>query len=120
VQVILEEWWADKQSFASTLATSSLQWQNVGTPNEARFQTCGNALNGHPPTHDPNKPILQEYGPMDVQELRENYMIDRIKTFMEPFNVGLLIVGLAHLHSILSKLKAAGLDVRGYSWIEQK
>jgi hypothetical protein len=31
----------------------------------------------------------------------------------------LFIVGLAHLHSTLSKLKAAGFEVRGYSWMEQ-
>jgi hypothetical protein len=65
-------------------------------------------------------PILQEYGPLDVQELRESYMVDRIRVFMEPYKIGLFIVGLAHLHSILSKLKTVGFDVRGYSWIDQK
>jgi hypothetical protein len=63
--------------------------------------------------------MLQEYGPLDVHELRERYMVDRIKESMEPFNVGLFIVGLAHLHSTLSKLKTAGFEVRGYSWVEQ-
>jgi hypothetical protein len=65
------------------------------------------------------KPMLQEYGPLDVHELRERYMLDRIKGSMESFNAGLFIVGLAHLHSMLSKLKSAGFEVRGYSWMEQ-
>ena len=64
--------------------------------------------------------MLQEYGPLDVHELRERYMVDRIKESMESFNVGLFIVGLAHLHSTLCKLTVAGFDARGYSWIDQK
>jgi hypothetical protein len=39
----------------------------------------------------------RESGRVDVR--RERYMVDRIKESMEPFNVGLFIVGLAHLHS---------------------
>jgi hypothetical protein len=119
VQIILEEWTPDRQSFASTVDTVKLKWKNVGTPKEKRFETCAYGLNTDPPTYDPKKPMLQEYGPLDVHELRERYMVDRIKESMEPFNVGLFIVGLAHLHSTLSKLKTAGFEVRGYSWVEQ-
>jgi len=46
-------------------------------------------------------------------------MVDRIKEPTEPFNVGLLIVGLARLHSTLSKLIIAGFKVRGYGWMDQ-
>lgn len=120
VQIILEEWWDAQQSFASTLATANLDWKNVGTPTETRFETHRDGLNCYPSTYDPTKPILQEYGPLDVQELRESYMVDRIRVFMEPYNAGLFIVGLAHLHSILSKLRTVGFDVRGYSWIDQR
>jgi hypothetical protein len=120
-QIILEEWWYHpERSFASTLSTPTIEWENVGTPDETRFTTSTSGLNLHPPTHNPAKPILQEYGPLDVQELRECYMVDKIRVFMEPYKVGLFIVGLAHLHSILSKLKAVGFDARGYSWIDQK
>ena len=89
------------------------------SPKEKRFETCAYGLNTDPPTYDHKKPMLQEYGPLDVHELRERYMVDRIKEYMEPFNVGLFIVGLAHLHSTLSKLKTASFEVRGYSWVEQ-
>ena len=120
-QIILEEWlYSEERSFASTLSTSDLEWKNVGTPEETRFETSVSGLNCHPPTHDPAKPILQEYGPLAAQERREGYMVERIGVFMEPYKVGLFIVGLAHLHSILCKLKVAGFDARGYSWIDQK
>jgi hypothetical protein len=119
IEIILEEWMDAHRSFASTVDTDKLKWKNVGTPEEKRFETYAYGLNTDPPTHDPTKPMLQEYGPLDVHELRERYMVDRIKEFMEPYNVGLFIVGLAHLHSMLSKLKAAVFDVRGYSWMEQ-
>ena len=99
--------------------TDRLKWKNVGTPQEKQFETYAWGLNTDPPTYDPKKPMLQEYGPLDVHELRERYMVDRIIEAMEPFNVGLFIVGLAHLHSTLSKLKTAGFGVRGYSWMEQ-
>lgn len=121
VQVVLEEWWyLPERSFASTLATADLQWRNVGTSDEIRFKTSESALNNHPPIRGDVKPILQEYGPLNVQELRENYMVDHITFFMEAHTAGMLIVGLAHLHSLLSKLKAAGFEVRGYSWIDQR
>ncbi len=44
-------------------------------------------------------------------------MVHRIKEAMEPYSVGLFIVGLGHLHSTLLKLKAVGFDIRGYSWL---
>jgi hypothetical protein len=120
-QIILEEWWYHaERSFASTLSTADLEWRNVGTPNEVRFETSVGGLNCHPPTYDPSKPILQEYGPLATQELREGYMVERIGVFMEPHTVGLFIVGLAHLHSTLCKLTVAGFNTRGYSWIDQK
>jgi predicted MPP superfamily phosphohydrolase len=119
IEIILEEWRPDRQSFASTVDTDKLKWKNVGTPQEKQFETYAWGLNTDPPTYDPKKPMLQEYGPLDVHELRERYMVGRVIEAMEPFNVGLFIVGLAHLHSTLSKLKANGFDVRGYSWMEQ-
>jgi hypothetical protein len=117
-QVILEEWRPrpDEASFASTLQTPTLKWENVGTPDEPQFKTSVECLNYYPPTYDPTRPSLREYGPLQTQELRENYMVERIRRAMEPHKVGLFIVGLAHLHSILVKIEAAGFEVRGYSW----
>jgi hypothetical protein len=119
VQIILEEWWYKPEpSFAASLATATLKYANIGTPNEPRFKTSTECLNNNPPTYDPSKPRLQEYGPLDVQELREKYMTERISEFMKPCNVGLLIIGLAHLHSIISKLTQFGFEVHGYNFVE--
>jgi hypothetical protein len=59
--------------------TDKLKWENVGTPKDKRFETCAYGLNTDPPTYAPKKPMLQEYGRLDVHELRERYMVDRIK-----------------------------------------
>jgi hypothetical protein len=40
VQIILEEWTSDRQSFASAVDTVKLKWKNVRTPKEKRFKTC--------------------------------------------------------------------------------
>src|SRR5437879_1605127 len=105
VQIILEEWWDAQESFAATLANKEHEWKNVGTPATEAFETLKTGLNSHPPTHDATRPILPEYGPLEVQELREIFMVERVKEFMAPHDVGLLILGLGHLHSMLSKLK---------------
>jgi hypothetical protein len=117
VQIILEEWVNDRQSFGSTVDSSKLKWRNVGTPDDERFETYAYGLNTDPMRYDPKKPMVQEYGPFDVHEEREKYMVDRIKEAMEPYSVGLFIVGLGHLHSTLPKLKTVGFDIRGYSWL---
>ncbi len=118
VQVILEEWWARPEpSFASTLQTPALKWENVGTPDEPQFKTSVACLNYYPPAYDPSKPSLREYGPLVAQELREAYMVERIKQCMQLHKVGLFIVVLAHLHSMLVKIEAAGFEVRGFSWM---
>jgi hypothetical protein len=117
VQILFEEWMAYGQTVGSTINTDILKWKNVGTPEEKRFETFAYGLNTDPMRYDPIKPVLQEYGPLGVHELREQYMLERIKEVMGPHDGGLFIVGLAHLHSMLSKLKAAGFEVRGYSWM---
>jgi hypothetical protein len=115
--VILEEWWyRPEPSFASTLQTPTLKWENVGTPDEPEFVTSVACLNYDPSSYDPSKPSLREYGPLRAQELREAYMVDRISQCMRSHKVGLFIVGLAHLHSMLVKLRSAEFDVRGFSW----
>jgi hypothetical protein len=120
VQTILEEWWPSPQpSFASTLATPSFKWLNIGTPQEPRFETTVECLNYHSPS-DPTKPVLREYAPLTAQELREHYMAQKIQSAMQPFEAGLLIIGLAHLHSMLVRLRTAGFAVRGYSWMEER
>lgn len=113
----MEEWRDDVVAFASTIDPERLEWKNIGTPDDERFRTSTFCLNFNPPNHDPTKPVLQEYAPWETHELRECYMVLRIKQAMERYEAGLLVVGLGHMHSMMSKLMHDGFQVRGYSWM---
>ena len=60
---------------------------------------------------------MDEYGPFESQDAREDQMADNIRVEMENFETGLFIVGLAHVHSMFSKLRALGLSVTAYVWL---
>jgi hypothetical protein len=122
VQTVMEEW-SEKQgeSRAKTFATNlGLHWANVGTPDEAPFKTYVGLIHhpGHNGTleYDANAPSLDEYGPFESQEARENSMVKKVQIEMQNYQNGLLIVGVAHLHSLFAKLRASGFRVTGYSW----
>jgi hypothetical protein len=116
-EIMMEEWRPTPEpSFASTLQSSTLKWENVGTPDEPQFKTWSRGLNCHPPDYDSSSPRMPEYGPLEVQERREAYMATRISESMKPYRTGLFIVGLGHLHSMLARVRIAGFDVKGYSW----
>jgi hypothetical protein len=123
VQTVMEEW-SDKkgESFAKTFAKKSgLHWANVGTPDEPQFRTYWGLIHypGHNGTlrHDPHAPSLDEYGPFESQEAREDWMVKEAKVEMANYEAGVLILGVAHLHSLFAKLQAAGFNVTGYSWL---
>jgi hypothetical protein len=122
VQIVMEEWSEKKgESVAKAFTTKSgLHWANVGTPNEPQFQTFWGLIHypGHNGTlpHDPDAPSLDEYGPFENQEARENRMVKNVQAEMENYETGLFILGVAHLHSLFAKLKALDFKVTGYSW----
>lgn len=58
-----------------------------------------------------------EYGPLDVQEKREQKMLQNIDEAMQDHRVGLFVVGLAHLHSMAMKLHARQYRVAAYTWL---
>lgn len=119
----MEEWSEKKEeSFAKAFAPKSgLNWANVGTTDEPQFQTYWGQIHypGHNGTlqYDPDAPSLDEYGPFENQEARENRMVKNIHAEMENYETGLFILGLAHLHSVFGKLKSSGFTVTGYSWL---
>jgi hypothetical protein len=115
VDAILEEWWMGRPptigyDIANTLST---HWANVGTPDEPEFQTLevGLASNEIPPIS------LPRYGPLDVQLRRENYMVHRIEVEMSGRNCGLVVCGIAHLHSLFEKLVQSGFHVEAFTWL---
>lgn len=120
---ILEEWTDNEsQSCVPVNFKDRLEYANVGTSSDGGFRTyiC------HPvnhPAHDgilgfcDDAPSMSEYGPLDNQENREIRMLHIIERQMAKHHVGLLIVGLAHLHSLSMKLKTAKFNVSAYSWL---
>jgi hypothetical protein len=121
-QTVMEEWTEKKgESRAKTFATKAgLHWISVGTPDEPPFQTYWGQIqhpahNGTLP-HDPDAPSLNEYGSFESQEARENWMVKKVQVEMENYDTGLFIIGVAHLHSLFSKLRSLDFKVTGYSW----
>jgi len=123
VTKLLEEWAGNQApSFASEFAKDLLAYKDVGTPPETMFQTFCCAQTNHP-CHDgtlspcDGAPAMNEYGPLEKQENREQRMIQTIQREMEGHDVGLFVVGLAHLHSMSLKLKQANFNVTAYAWL---
>ena len=107
--VLLEEWAADREpSFASEFASSrSIVYKNVGPPPLEEFKTLGFApinFPGHYGTLGPccGAPAFYEYGPLEKQENRERRMVENSLNEMKNHQVGIFVVGLAHLHSMFS------------------
>lgn len=120
---VLEEWANDRSpSFASAFATGRFDYRDVGTSGQSQFETFTNAPITHPghngtlgPCED--APPMLEYGPLTVQEHREQQMTRNIEDAMLNHRVGIFIVGLAHLHSMAMKLQMAQHRVAAYSWL---
>ncbi len=117
IQIILEEWNDNRgTSIASTLATTQLHWENVGTQDLPEYNTFVGWINN---AYDPQQPTylyFREY-PLDVQEKREQFMVNRITELMAGYERGLFVVGMDHLHSCMTKLRRAGFDVKGGNWL---
>jgi hypothetical protein len=123
VTAIMEEWTEDQPpSVASQLAGGPVRYKDVGTPHESAFRTYQFHPINHP-AHDGilgscfDAPSMSEYGPIDRQQNREQRMVTNIRGEMEGHRAGIFIVGLAHLHSMSTKLKEAGFNVSAYSWL---
>jgi len=123
-QVVLEEWSEKKKdSVAKAFAPKlGLPWVNVGTPDEPQYWTCTGNVN-YPgyngaalPEYDPYAPGMIEYGPFENQENRECRMVENVRAEMEKYETGLFILGTAHLHSLITKLRPLGFKVVAFSW----
>jgi hypothetical protein len=121
--ILLEEWAYDRPaSFACRFAEGRMKYEDVGAPAESEFKTFANAPITYP-GHDgtlgpcPDAPSLMEYGPVDVQERREQWMVEILDKVMQDHSVGLFVLGLAHLHSMVMKLRARQYRVSAYTWL---
>ena len=123
-QLVMEEWTEKKESFLQSFirARAPLVWENVGTPDTEEFSTYHVPPLNHP-SHDgtlpadEDAPLIAEYGPYRQQENRERQMVENICSEMEQHDSGLFVVGVAHLHSLFTKLKNRDFEVVGYAWM---
>jgi hypothetical protein len=112
--VALEEWsttQTEKSGLAAVCDSMTLPWETIGTPPEPKFRTCD-----HTEAADfPASANVIQYGPLPTQEMREEAMCENIVRAMSSCNVGLVVVGVAHLHSMLAKL-SKDFEVKGYAY----
>lgn len=101
--VALEEWSAthtQKSALADFCDSISVPWENIGTPSEAKFKTFDHTAAADYPV---SINVIQ-YGPLSVQKNREEAMCENITRAMSSRNVALIVVGVAHLHSMMVSL----------------
>ena len=100
---------ADPSAAKSCLGTRYL---NVGTPPIGELKTADAWFD---PSKDPPM-VINRYGPIEIQIRREHLMVEAIKTVMAGRETGLMVVGMAHLHSLSEKLTQSGFEVEGFHW----
>jgi hypothetical protein len=115
--IVLEEW-SDigPASFASTVAGDRIiYWLDIGTPNKPEFATHDHtwALD-----FTAGSAKIRAYGPIDVQERREKVMCKNISDAMKSYQKALIVLGLAHLHSMFMKLEEE-FEVSAYMFTDE-
>ena len=112
-EVVLEEWSVVRsQSGASAVAQGrDVSWKSIGTPPTPELESYGNdeALD-HPMSAN-----IQRYGPLNSQEKREKLLSKNIVNAMSAYETGVVVIGLAHLHSMMMRL-SSNFDVDGYGF----
>ena len=113
--VIMEEWseTQTQTSGANLFADGkSILWESIGTPDAPESKTCkcDEALDFF--VRGTCK--VRQHGPLDAQERRERAMCENIRTLMAARATAVLVLGIAHLHSMMSKL-SEDFDVAGYA-----
>jgi len=113
-QIVLEEW-AESRGKSGAAAvcekTGGLIWKSIGTPATQEFTTYDHTY----ALDFPSSANTQRYGPIPVQEKREKVMYENITAAMSSMESALVIMGLAHLHSMLVKLSKE-FDVKGFAF----
>jgi len=100
----LEEWSVTRpvpSGFKTVCEAKGIPWTDIGTPPTKEFTT-----------HDVTLALdyldgadIRQYGPLDIQEKREHLMQAKIIDAMSSHESAVLVIGVAHLHSMCMKLK---------------
>ena len=114
VQIIMEEWTSLKgDTVAKRLAAErKIDWRNIVTPSTAEMKTAARLVD----IWQGSMIFISRYGPVDAQTRRECSMLEEIRTAMNGKEIGLLILGWAHLHSLSERLVRAGFEVEPFYW----
>jgi len=100
---VLEEWSTTQMEPSAASEISKLRqvpWRSVGTPPDAKYST-----HDHTWALDfPTGANISRYGPIEVQEMREELMCMNIKQEMDSVVSAVVVLGIAHLHSMFRKL----------------
>jgi hypothetical protein len=111
-QLIMEEWPSDDFSTIGwRIADQHLKgaWHGISPPPDLglSWQKYRN-LDGL---------MLREYGPIALQEKREQHMLNRIREVTNESQTALLIAGLAHHQSLAEKLTKLQYDIEAFCWM---
>ncbi len=115
--MVLEEWSASQTEEAAASAICKkldLAWKDIGTPPDGEFATYAfcDALDF------PDVPTIYRYGPIEAQNKRETRMCANITGYMSSCDSALVVIGVAHLHSMFARLSEE-FDVAGYSFANE-
>jgi hypothetical protein len=110
-QIVLEEW-SEAQKITSGIAAvcngKGVIWKSIGTPDTQEFTTYHGIYLDFPSSAN-----IPQYGPIGTQEKREQAMCQIVAAAMLSVDLALVVIGLAHLHSMFLKLSGQ-FDVKGY------
>jgi hypothetical protein len=110
----LEEWSTNQiesSGFKVLCDAKSILWASIGTPPTDDLGTYSytQALDF------PSGANIQRYGPFEVQEKREHLMCANIIGAMSSHDSAVLVLGVAHLHSMCMKLKG-DFEIRAWAF----
>lgn len=100
---VLEEWsitQTDPSAADEIAKMRHVPWHSIGTPPDAKYST-----HDHTWALDfPDSANISRYGPIEVQQTREELMCINIKREMDSVGSAVVVLGIAHLHSMFWKL----------------
>ena len=120
--VLMEEWGydGDKSLLEHFAQQDNIGYTNIGTGTEDAFATFFPIH--HPGYHGSlerlrsDAPSMSEYGPLLKQENREKQMCLNIDRTMLNHDCGIVVIGVAHTHSMAMKMYCAGYEMNIFSW----
>jgi len=117
-QIILEEWGESLgTSVGKRFESSTLEWRSIQPAQAAVFSTEAPRIGPSPGPDVPFRLSLRQY-PFEPHERREVYMVGCIIQAMQAHSHAVVILGIAHLHSMMSKLRAERLTVIAGHWLQ--